>query len=169
MWWNSPCRRAKVPTRRRISGGCVAERQPFASWDTSSNAPQSALLIYLVPPPTYTHTGAARQSSCCTSSGSDEIRFWKTEKIWIINGRLARDSACRGSVRRGKEMHACIVGCTCVFKASLKLRKKKKKNIKKWQKNNTGQKFYLPIFACTLEFHSYFFFSLSNQSFSVQQ
>lgn len=45
---------------------------------------------------------------------------------------------------------------TETYRAAL-LNLKVKKAGKKGQKNNTGQKFYLPIFACTLLFLSYFF------------
>lgn len=122
--------------------------------------------------------GGARvgsQRPSCTLYGSDEIWFWKIEEIWIINGRLACDNVCSGSVQREKEMrhtHA-FLGTPVFLKdtesycAALLNHKDKKKGM--WQENNNNNNwFYLPIFTGTLLFHSYFFF-LSNQSFTVEQ
>lgn len=197
MWWNSPCRRAKGPRSSQDFWGMRCWKTALCIMGYVTKRPTISFVNLFSPPPPHTHTHRHSKAILLLSSATSCASFhacaasWRVERTQAAEGPAARhmDQMKSESLRRygllmedwlvttgvlggcggGKEMRACTVGCTCVFKASLKLSKKEKKTSKKWQKNNTGQKFYLPIFACTLEFHSYFFPSLSNQSFSVQQ
>lgn len=143
MWWNPPRSRAKVPSSSRdfwvprcwktafcIMGNVM--KHPIISfvnlfspflflpqahcWNPPVIQDDSERLLSRLSSSLAGGALAGSQRPSCSSYGSDETWFWEIGEIWIINGRLARDNVCSGSVQQEKEIHTCVLGRTCVFK-----------------------------------------------------